>query len=213
MVPINTQTMSPSDSDVSVVDNGLEEPITKRICIDISSPEASIPDIEMSSQNAEGSRGAEKVVSKYQAAEDETSESEQSMAVVLDKLLFNDDPRQLLRRSVTLALEHVGFTGASAEALEALYSEVDMCEYSLLSSHEPILNSIRCPRLPFARRLVDAQLPKMPTHASRFRTRPHQIRSPHTIHRASLKTPHSDLQNTSTTSNPRARGSTQLCPS
>jgi len=44
--------------------------------------------------------------------------------------LFNDDPEQLLTRSIVLALQHVGFEGAQPEALAAMLSEVDACEYS-----------------------------------------------------------------------------------
>ena len=43
--------------------------------------------------------------------------------------LFDDDPRQLLLRSVALILQHVGFEGASKEALEALCGEVETCQY------------------------------------------------------------------------------------
>jgi len=39
--------------------------------------------------------------------------------------MFNDNARRLLQRSVALILEHVGFAGASPEALEALCAEVD----------------------------------------------------------------------------------------
>ncbi|KAG9246880.1 hypothetical protein BJ878DRAFT_247085 [Calycina marina] len=39
--------------------------------------------------------------------------------------LFNDDPEALLRRSIALALKHVGFDGARPEALAAIVSEVD----------------------------------------------------------------------------------------
>lgn len=41
--------------------------------------------------------------------------------------MFDDDPHQLLLRAVALALEHVGFEGASVTALEALCAEVDAC--------------------------------------------------------------------------------------
>jgi len=39
--------------------------------------------------------------------------------------LFDDDPRHLLSRSVALILQHVGFDGATKEALEALCAEVE----------------------------------------------------------------------------------------
>lgn len=45
--------------------------------------------------------------------------------------MFDDDPHTLLKRSVALALEHVGFAGAEAEALEAVCAEVDTCQYLL----------------------------------------------------------------------------------
>lgn len=41
--------------------------------------------------------------------------------------LFDDDPQELLMRSVALAFEHVGFDGASAEALEAICAQVNTC--------------------------------------------------------------------------------------
>jgi transcription initiation factor TFIID subunit 8 len=43
--------------------------------------------------------------------------------------LFDEDPHQLLLRSVALTLEHVGFTAASPESLEALCAEVDTCQF------------------------------------------------------------------------------------
>ena len=42
--------------------------------------------------------------------------------------LFNDDPEQLLTRSIVLALQHVGFEGAQPDALAAMLSEVDACK-------------------------------------------------------------------------------------
>jgi len=44
--------------------------------------------------------------------------------------LFNDDPEQLLTRSIVLALQNVGFEGAQPDALAAMLSEVDACKYS-----------------------------------------------------------------------------------
>jgi transcription initiation factor TFIID subunit 8 len=41
--------------------------------------------------------------------------------------MFDEDPHQLLLRSVALTLEHVGFTGASPESLEAMCAEVETC--------------------------------------------------------------------------------------
>ena len=43
--------------------------------------------------------------------------------------MFDSNPHQLLLRSVGLALQHVGFSGANREALDALCSEVDACKY------------------------------------------------------------------------------------
>ncbi len=40
---------------------------------------------------------------------------------------FDDDPHRLLLRSIALALEHVGFEGASPEALEAFCAEAETC--------------------------------------------------------------------------------------
>ena len=54
-------------------------------------------------------------------------------AAIISKM-FDDDPHQLLLRAVALALEHVGFEGASVTALEALCAEVDACMLQF-SSH------------------------------------------------------------------------------
>ncbi|KAL5321614.1 hypothetical protein ACEPPN_009574 [Leptodophora sp. 'Broadleaf-Isolate-01'] len=58
--------------------------------------------------------------------------------------MFDDDPHQLLLRAVALALEHVGFTGASPEALEAFCAEVDVYAAHFLSKvTSSMLNSRR----------------------------------------------------------------------
>lgn len=41
--------------------------------------------------------------------------------------MFDDDPHQLLLRSIALALEHVGFEAATPEALEAFCAQVESC--------------------------------------------------------------------------------------
>jgi transcription initiation factor TFIID subunit 8 len=41
--------------------------------------------------------------------------------------MFDEDPHQLLLRSVALTLEHVGFTAATPESLEAMCAEVETC--------------------------------------------------------------------------------------
>ncbi|RDW62712.1 hypothetical protein BP5796_11014 [Coleophoma crateriformis] len=65
-------------------------------------------------------------------------------AKVTDAVLFNDEPRQLLLRSVALALEHVGFSGASPEAMEALCAEVDEYAAEFLSGvTQSMLNARR----------------------------------------------------------------------
>lgn len=58
--------------------------------------------------------------------------------------MFDDDPHKLLSRSVALALEHVGFSGASPEALEAFCSEVDVyAEHFLSKVTSSMLNARR----------------------------------------------------------------------
>jgi transcription initiation factor TFIID subunit 8 len=46
--------------------------------------------------------------------------------------LFDEKPRKLLTRAVALALEYVGFDGASSEALEAMCTEAETCQYPYL---------------------------------------------------------------------------------
>lgn len=58
--------------------------------------------------------------------------------------LFDDDPQQLLQRSVALALQHVGFDGASKEAMVAMCSEVETyVEHFLSNITASMLNARR----------------------------------------------------------------------
>lgn len=49
--------------------------------------------------------------------------------VSINRRTFNEDPHQLLLRSIALTLEHVGFTAATPESLEAMCSEVETCQF------------------------------------------------------------------------------------
>lgn len=40
---------------------------------------------------------------------------------------FEDDPHELLERSIALVLQHVGFQAASKEAMESFCAQVDTC--------------------------------------------------------------------------------------
>jgi transcription initiation factor TFIID subunit 8 len=42
--------------------------------------------------------------------------------------MFDEDPHQLLLRSVALTFEHVGFTAATPESLEAMCAEAETCQ-------------------------------------------------------------------------------------
>ncbi len=54
-------------------------------------------------------------------------EEEKWQRPVVKTTMFDDDPRQLLERSIALACNHVGFEAASKEAMEAFCAEVDTC--------------------------------------------------------------------------------------
>jgi len=49
----------------------------------------------------------------------------ESVKVSTQSRMFDDDPHQLLLRSIAMALEYVGFEAASPDALEAFFAEVD----------------------------------------------------------------------------------------
>jgi hypothetical protein len=83
-------------------DGGTDEPMSKRRCVEPTLPHTPPPEEEL----------------------DIVTPTKISM--------FDDDPHQLLLRSVALILEHVGFTAASQEALEAVCAEVDTCQYCML---------------------------------------------------------------------------------
>ena len=60
----------------------------------------------------------------------QTPPSEQmSFQTPPDVELFDDKPQKLLWRAIALALEHVGFDGASREAMQAMCDEVGICQY------------------------------------------------------------------------------------
>lgn len=44
------------------------------------------------------------------------------------KRMFDEDTHQLLQRSVALILQHVGFSAATPEALEAFCAEAEACQ-------------------------------------------------------------------------------------
>jgi hypothetical protein len=57
---------------------------------------------------------------------------EDDITAVLDgRPSFDDEPSQLLRRAIALMLEHIGFTGATKEALEELCGEFDSCKLTI----------------------------------------------------------------------------------
>jgi transcription initiation factor TFIID subunit 8 len=56
-------------------------------------------------------------------------EDEFELPVVATTEFFDDSPRLLLMRSAVLILEHVGFSSASPEAVEALCNEAESCQY------------------------------------------------------------------------------------
>ena len=61
--------------------------------------------------------------------EPQTPPPEEPVAAKVGKVeFFNDGPHQLLFRSVALTLEHVGFSGATPEAMEALCAEAETCQ-------------------------------------------------------------------------------------
>jgi transcription initiation factor TFIID subunit 8 len=99
--------------------------------------------------------------SKRKCVESSLPQSSQRDEVPLPNLptraLFDDDPRRLLLRAVALALEHVGFDGASPEAMEAMCSEVDTCQYPYLFAAEQFLTSSRRHAFPFPGDLVHAE--------------------------------------------------------
>jgi transcription initiation factor TFIID subunit 8 len=74
---------------------------------------------------------ASEPVAKRRRTEDyglQTPPAEDIITAVLDtRSAFNDEPSCLLRRAASLVLEHVGFDGATKEALESLCGEIDSC--------------------------------------------------------------------------------------
>ncbi|KAK6583140.1 hypothetical protein PZA11_004216 [Diplocarpon coronariae] len=79
-----------------------------------------------------------------------------------ENLMFDDDPHKLMKRSVALALEHVGFSGATPEAMEAFCAEVDAYSSRFLSKvTSSMLNARRSQPTPldFTYALAEFQLP------------------------------------------------------
>lgn len=67
--------------------------------------------------------------SKRKRADESSLMISDTMTAVVSRVsTFDDAVHKLLQRSCTLVLDHIGFDGASPEALEALCSEVDACK-------------------------------------------------------------------------------------
>jgi hypothetical protein len=52
-------------------------------------------------------------------------------AVLDESPSFDDEPALLLRQSIIVMLQHIGFEGATRSALEELCGEVESCEYTV----------------------------------------------------------------------------------
>ncbi len=69
------------------------------------------------------------------------------MAIPDTRPAFNDEPSHLLRRATALVLEHVGFDGATKEALECFCSEAESCVCPcpyILARTRSVLSIHRC---------------------------------------------------------------------
>jgi hypothetical protein len=73
------------------------------------------------------SNGSTKVVSHNAMAESMEVKTTDNMDTSGPGRVFDDEHIYLLERSIVLALEHIGFDGASKEALESFRGEVDSC--------------------------------------------------------------------------------------
>lgn len=85
------------------------------------------------------------------------------------KPLFDDEPMRLLQRSAALVLNHVGFDGASKEALESLCAQASACMYPGCSVKHPILILCRCRTVSLMRHRVHALFTQSAAHTSRLR--------------------------------------------
>jgi hypothetical protein len=80
--------------------------------------------------DTEGSKGQEakrRRIGESQRPTPSPTPEPMVMAEIVTTPVFNDAPKQLLLRSCALALDHIGFDGASKEAMESLWGEVDSC--------------------------------------------------------------------------------------
>lgn len=100
---------------------------------------------------------------------------EDVITAVLDgRPSFDDEPSRLLRRAIALMLEHIGFAGATKEALEELCGEFDSCKLTMQYRRNLCdfrLITLRCNQIPLVRNGVHAFCTKVTTYTSRFRIR------------------------------------------
>ncbi|KAH8599372.1 hypothetical protein B0O99DRAFT_504460 [Bisporella sp. PMI_857] len=85
------------------------------------------------------------ILDQYEQTLPQTPPPEDNMPTAVSREpLFNDDPHQLLLRSVALALEHVGFDSAEPEALQSICEAVDSyAEHFIAKIRASMLNSRR----------------------------------------------------------------------
>lgn len=106
--------------------------IDDQLPADAMAPVESLPPRKRMSPDSDSGRCIEEPPTKRVRMEPElprTPPPEEDIFDGSSKARFaDDDPHQLLLRSIALALQHVGFDSASPEALEAFCSQVDTCQ-------------------------------------------------------------------------------------
>lgn len=124
----------------------------------------------------------------------QTPPPEEDLSPVSSKRrMFDEDPHQLLLRSIALALEHVGFAAATPESLEALCAEVETCSCTPACSAAKADPSRRG-ALSFQSDLFYAQCKKITANAPRLQVRSRGVRLTRGLHRATSSPADSSIQ-------------------
>ena len=120
MAPISPDSLKRSSASQSS-DDEIEEPMRKRVRLDSGEKSDKVEHVEH--------QQVDNLQTELTLPRTPPPEASEVVLEVNKNPLFNDDPQRLLERSVALVLQHVGFEAADSDALNALCSEVDACEY------------------------------------------------------------------------------------
>jgi hypothetical protein len=129
--PAKVEPLSPNPETVKVEASMSPNPETVAAAA-VGTPDESAPSsrkrsVSHSTEMSEPPAKRQRVIKSGLGSPPAENYEERITATMDTRAAFDDEISHLLRRSIAVVLEHVGFHGASKQALEAISGEVDSC--------------------------------------------------------------------------------------